>query len=310
MITVVPYNPIWKTMFEEESVKVKEALGENCFTVHHIGSTSIPGLAAKPIVDMVPVVKDITQVDVASKKMEALGYENKGEFGIIFRRFFQKGNPIRTHNVHVFEEGNPEIERHFKFRDWMRAMPEDREAYARLKEELAKQYPHDPMGYGLGKESFVASINTKAGFDGLRIVKALLPREWDALRQFRQKYFFDRVSVSDPYSWTFDHKDHMHFVFYKGETIVGYAHIQLWADARAALRIIVFDESHRNKGLGSYFFRLCERWLKQNNFQSLHIQSSPEAYLFYLKHNYLEMPFNDPEGHETDPRDIDIGKVL
>lgn len=297
-------------MFEEEASRIKGVLGENCIAIHHIGSTSIPGLAAKPIIDIIPVVKDIMGIDAINEKMEALGYEVKGEYGIAFRRFFQKGNPARTHHVHAFEEGNPEIERHLKFRNWMCAHPEDLEAYGSLKQELAQKYPHDRMSYGLGKESFVASINTKTGFEGLRIVKALLPREWDALRHFRQKYFFDQVPVTDPYTWTFDHKDHVHFVLYKGETIVGYVHIQVWRDARAALRIIVFDESYRNKGLGGYFLRVCERWLKQNNVQSLHIQSSPEAYPFYLKHNYLEMPFKDPDGYEADPRDIAIGKIL
>ncbi|MBY0462807.1 MAG: GNAT family N-acetyltransferase [Alphaproteobacteria bacterium] len=310
MITVVPYNPIWKNMFEEEAPRIKAVLGENCIAVHHIGSTSVPGLAAKPIIDILPVVKDIMGVDAINEKMEAFGYEVKGEYGISFRRFFQKGNPVRTHHVHIFEDGSPEIERHLKFRDWMCAHPKDLEAYANLKQELAQKYPHDRMGYGLGKESFVAAINTKTGFDGLRVVKALLPREWEALRHFRQKYFFDKVPIADPCTWTFDHQDHVHFVLYKGETIVGYAHIQLWADARAALRIIVIEESYRLKGLGSQFLSLSEKWLKQNGVCSLHVQSSPEAHSFYLQHKYIEMPFNDPDGHESDPRDISIGKLL
>ncbi|MBY0280770.1 MAG: GNAT family N-acetyltransferase [Alphaproteobacteria bacterium] len=297
-------------MFEEEASKIQGALGANCIAVHHIGSTSVPGLAAKPIIDILPIVKDIMCVDAVNEKMAALGYEIKGEYGITFRRFFYKGEPIRTHHVHVFEEGSPEIERHLKFRDWMCTHPEDLNTYANLKQELAKKYSHDRMGYGLGKESFVASINTKAGFDGLRVVKVLLPREWEALQHFRQKYFFDKISSVDSYTWTFDHKDHIHFILYKGETIIGYAHVQLWVDARAALRIIILNEPYRNKGLGGQFLSLCEKWLKQNSIRSLHIQSSPEAYPFYLKYKYVDMPFNDPDGYEADPRDIAIGKLL
>jgi len=117
----------------------------NCIDVHHIGSTSVPGLAAKPVIDMVPVVRDIMDVEKSNHAMQQLGYEAKGEYGIPFRRYYQKGGEQRTHNVHVFEEGNPEIERHLKFRDWMISHADDRDAYAKIKQELAQKYPNDIM---------------------------------------------------------------------------------------------------------------------------------------------------------------------
>ncbi|MXJ74052.1 GNAT family N-acetyltransferase, partial [Escherichia coli] len=133
--------------FEQEAEGIKKALGGNCIEIHHIGSTSVPGLAAKPIIDMIPVVLDISKVDSANAAMQVLGYEAKGEYGIPFRRYFQKGYNLRTHHAHIFERGNSEIERHLKFRDWMRAHPEDREAYACLKQELAHQHPYDITAY-------------------------------------------------------------------------------------------------------------------------------------------------------------------
>ncbi|MCP4923601.1 MAG: GrpB family protein [bacterium] len=177
-IEVVPYDPDWATLFEAEAEKIKEVLGENCLEIHHIGSTSVPGLAAKPIIDMIPVVKNITEVDLKNPEMIALGYEAKGEFGIPFRRYFQKGVDVRTHNVHVFEAGSTEIDRHLKFRDWMRENEADRQAYASLKQDLAERFPDDIMGYCLGKSDFVASIDKKAGWNGLRLVMALTPEEW------------------------------------------------------------------------------------------------------------------------------------
>ena len=138
--------------------------------------------------------------------------------------------------------------------------------------------------------------------------KGLTDREWDAVRLLRQKYFFK--SKEDPYTWTFTHKDHVHFVFYKNAEIIGYAHLQLWPENRAALRIIVIDERHRKLGFGSQFLRLCERWLYHQGFKKLLIQSSKEAYQFYRKHGYIEMPFNDPDGYESDPQDTEIGKCL
>ncbi len=309
-IEVVPYNPTWPQMFEEEATLIRQALGENCLAVHHIGSTSIPGLAAKPIIDIIPVVRDITQVDQTTEKIEALGYDAKGEFGMLFRRFFQKDTPQEAYNVHVFEEENPEIDRHLKFRDWMRTHPEDRDAYAALKQNLAEQFSHDRMGYCFGKDAFVASIDVKAGATGLRIVRALSDKEWTAVKTFRQREFFDKAGIEEPYAWTFNHPDHVHLVLYKGAAIVGYAHIQLWPENRAAIRIIVIDKAVRNQGLGGHFLTQCERWLGMQGYLSLHTEASPTAKRFYDKQNYERMPFNDPDGYEGVPEDIPMGKRL
>jgi GrpB-like predicted nucleotidyltransferase (UPF0157 family)/GNAT superfamily N-acetyltransferase len=307
-IEIVEYDPGWPKLFELEAKRVKQALGSNCIIVHHIGSTSIPGLSAKPIIDMLPVVRDIQEVDQATKAMESLGYEAKGEYGMAFRRYFQKGGDIRTHHVHVYQEDDPEISRYIKFRDWMRSHPDDAESYAKLKVELAKKFPHDILQYCNGKDAFVASIDAKDGFDGWRMVQALTDREWEAVRHLRHKYFFK--SKADPYTWTFKHKDHIHFVFYKNADIVGYAHLQLWREHRAALRMIVIDEPFRNLGLGSQFLTLCERWLKHQGFNKILTQSSPEAHKFYIHQGYVEMPFNDPDDHDTNARDIEMGKFL
>ncbi len=308
IIEIVPYNLQWPEMFASEAKLIKQAMGSNCVTIHHIGSTSVPGLSAKPIIDILPVVENILEVDKTTQAMESLGYEAKGEYGIAFRRYFQKGKDIRTHNVHVYEEGDPEIDRYLKFRDWMRSHHDDAQAYANLKLELAAKFPEDILRYCNGKDDFVARIDAKDGFDGWRMVKALTDREWAAARALRQKYFFK--SNVDPYAWTFDHKDHIHFVFYKNADIIGYAHLQLWTEARAALRIIVIDENYRNRRFGSHFLKLCERWLCHQGFKVLLIQSSPVAYKFYCQNEYQRMPFNDPEGYETDPRDIEVGKFL
>ncbi|MBN9287999.1 MAG: GNAT family N-acetyltransferase [Gammaproteobacteria bacterium 39-13] len=303
-IKVVPYDPLWNELFKTQAECIQQILGSNCITIHHIGSTSIPDLAAKPIIDMLPIVRDISTVDEAA--MEELGFNAKGEYGILFRRFFQK----QGFNVHIFQEDNAAIEGHLKFRDWMRTHAEDKDAYQKLKQDLALQYPNDILNYSIGKDAFVADILAKTQFKGLRIVNALMPREWEAAKYFRQHYFFDKIPVVDPYTWTFEDKKHLHFILYQGAQIIGYAHIQLWPSQRAALRIIVLDESYRNHGLGGKFLKDCERWLKQHNIVSLHMESSPEAHAFYLKYGYMEMPFNDPDYPKQFSQDIDMGKIL
>jgi len=94
------------------------------------------------------------------------------------------------------------------------------------------------------------------------MVKAMTTREWEAVRHFRQFYFFDKVGSSDPYAWTFEDPKHIHFILYHVSEIIGYAHIQLWPKQRAALRIIVIDERKRNHQYKRQFLALCEKWLK------------------------------------------------
>ena len=105
-VEVVKYRPEWAEEFEREAEKIKEILGENLLAIHHIGSTAVAGLAAKPIIDILPVVKDIRKAEEQNAAFEALGYECMGEFGIAGRRYFRKGREKRTHHLHLFEEAN------------------------------------------------------------------------------------------------------------------------------------------------------------------------------------------------------------
>lgn len=162
-IEVMDYNPKWENMFNTEAKVIKNILGKNCIVVHHIGSTSIKGLRAKPIIDIMPVVKDITLVNAYNAAFETLGYECKGEFGITGRRFFIKGGDNRTHHIHIFEESNKkDIERHIAVRDYLRGHPNDAAEYALLKEELAEKFMYNSEGYCNGKDAFMKELEQKA----------------------------------------------------------------------------------------------------------------------------------------------------
>lgn len=118
-IVVVPYENHWGEKFQIESQRLKAAMPEHV-KVHHIGSTSVPGLAAKPIVDMIMEVENIESVDHWNECFQQLGYIVKGENGIPGRRFFIHGTEEeRSYHLHVFGTGNPEITRHLAFRDYM-----------------------------------------------------------------------------------------------------------------------------------------------------------------------------------------------
>lgn len=122
--------------------------------------------------------------------------------------------------------------------------------------------------------------------------------------------FLIKLIISDPYLWTFDHEAHTHFVLYLNEEIIGYCHIQLWPKARATLRIIVIQKEQRNKGFGGIFLNLCEDYLKENHYIVIQTESNEQALSFYLNHGYIKMAFDDPDGYETDPSDIPLGKLL
>lgn len=163
-IEVVPYDPTWPKKFRLAGGEVEAALGTNLVAIHHIGSTSIVGIYAKPVIDMLAVVADLSAVDRQSAEMEALGYEVMGEFGIEGRRYFRRGDPYgrRTHQIHAFVEGSPHVIRHLAFRDFMRAHPRFAEQYQRLKRQLAKEHLYDMDAYMDGKDGFIKDMEARA----------------------------------------------------------------------------------------------------------------------------------------------------
>jgi GrpB-like predicted nucleotidyltransferase (UPF0157 family) len=163
-ITVVPYRTSWPAAFEASARHVAEAFGARLVEIHHIGSTAIPGIHAKPVIDMLAVVDDVRRLDdEANPGMVALGYEAMGEFGIPGRRYFRRDDAAgnRTHQVHAFGAGSPDVERHLAFRDYLRTHREWAEAYDALKRRLTKN-PIDIEAYMDGKDSFIKDVQARA----------------------------------------------------------------------------------------------------------------------------------------------------
>ena len=162
-IIVVEYNPQWIHAFEKEAVLGRNILGENCIAVYHIGSTAVPGLAAKPIIDIMPVVRNLERVDAEKAAFEGIGYEYLGEWGLPGRRYLRKGGNERTHQIHIFPESQTDdIDRHLAVRDYLRTHKDACDAYAGLKQSLAEKYPYDIDGYCDGKDGFMKRLEEKA----------------------------------------------------------------------------------------------------------------------------------------------------
>lgn len=163
-VEVVPYRSEWVELFNQEKQKIIKRIKPHEVILYHIGSTSIPGLSAKPIIDILAEVDDITTFDQVTPVLEKEDYIAKGENGIVGRRFFLKNNPggERIYHLHAFEKGNFEVVRHLVFRDYLREHPKDAERYAIVKLTAASQYPYDIESYMNFKDPIIKEIEKKA----------------------------------------------------------------------------------------------------------------------------------------------------
>lgn len=161
-IEVADYNPEWEKLFKAEGKKLKRILGKNCVAVHHIGGTSVKGLKSTPVIDIMPVVKDISLVDAQNEELEAIGYECKGEYGVPGSRLYIKGGDDHTYHIRIFEKSSKEeIEQRLAVRDYLRTHADAAKEYAELKTRLADEFAYDDDGYCNGKEAFMKSLEQK-----------------------------------------------------------------------------------------------------------------------------------------------------
>ncbi|WP_337017891.1 GrpB family protein [Oceanobacillus massiliensis] len=149
------YDEKWIMMYETEVQILSAAFGNELLKFEHFGSTSVPEMKAKPVIDMLGLVKDIQKIDEYNEEMELLGYEAAGEWGIAGRRLFRKGGESRTHHLHVYQYDNPQIDRHLIVRDYLR------KHYSNLKEELARHYTHTSQ-YSKAKGAYVQELEQRA----------------------------------------------------------------------------------------------------------------------------------------------------
>ena len=161
--TFTEYSPEWPHEFDREVARLRALLGEEIIRVYHIGSTSIPGLAAKPIIDLMPLVRNIERIDACAPVLEDAGYKAWGECGIPGRRYFTKDRgEYRTHNVHMFQVDDPQIERHLAFCAYLRSHRRIRAEYAVLKREVYARHPADIDAYNDGKDHWIKRIERVA----------------------------------------------------------------------------------------------------------------------------------------------------
>lgn len=160
-IHLADYDPNWPVLFEREATRIRATLGSTAIQIEHAGSTSVPGLAAKPIIDIVLVVPDSADEPSYVPAMEAAGYVLRVREPDWFEHRMFKG-PDTDINLHVFSVGASEIDRMLLFRDWLRANPAERDAYLGVKLDLAEQTWRHVQHYADAKTAIVAEILARA----------------------------------------------------------------------------------------------------------------------------------------------------
>jgi GrpB-like predicted nucleotidyltransferase (UPF0157 family) len=168
-VVVVDYDPAWPEMFEQLAAPVRAALGDLALRIEHVGSTSVRGLAAKPIVDISVVVGSESDVGAAIERLASVGYVHQGDLGIEGREAFAAPEGLPAHNLYVCDEDSLGLVNQLAFRNYLRQHAETATAYAALKKSLAARFPNDIDGYVDGKTDFVLEVLRASGFSPERL---------------------------------------------------------------------------------------------------------------------------------------------
>lgn len=164
-VIVQPYDEAWQQSFQRIKAEIQAALGDLVLRIEHVGSTAVPGLSAKPIIDLDVVIRGMDEFPAVVSALSAIGYEHEGNLGIVGREAFAYNGKehLQAHHLYVCPQTSTELKRHIAFRDYLLSHPEAVREYSRIKEEGARLYPCDIDRYIQHKSPFIAAIYKKLG---------------------------------------------------------------------------------------------------------------------------------------------------
>ena len=163
VVELKPYNPKWKELYVQESKIISSQISDFLVDIQHIGSTAIPGIMAKPIIDIAVAINSLENIGKIIEPLREIGFIYRGEQGIPDRHLFIKGGEeFRTHHMHVMHNSHYEWKKHILFRDYLINHPEEVKKYSELKKRLEKQFKEDRESYTESKSEFIEGILKKA----------------------------------------------------------------------------------------------------------------------------------------------------
>jgi GrpB-like predicted nucleotidyltransferase (UPF0157 family) len=163
-VRVVDYDPLWPSTFATIQAPIRDAVQGIALAVEHVGSTAVPGLAAKPIIDIDVVVPSRIEMPAIIQRLATIGYEHSGDLGIEDREAFQSPAGLPKHHLYACVQGSAALSNHLAVRDCLRRNPAAAAAYADLKRQLAAQFSNDIENYVAGKTEFLLKLLRSAGF--------------------------------------------------------------------------------------------------------------------------------------------------
>ena len=162
-VKLAPHDERWHQLFDEEKARIENAVGKHIIAVEHLGSTSVCGISAKPILDIGVAIENFSDGERLVAPLENLGYIFRGENGIPGRHYFVKGAPRRTHHLHIVELKSDLWKNHLLFRDYLRENPAAAKEYENLKKSLAEKHAENRGQYTTGKSAFIEKVLQTAG---------------------------------------------------------------------------------------------------------------------------------------------------
>jgi len=308
-ITIAPYDESWSHEFEKIKREIASALPDIFISIEHVGSTAIPGLFAKPIID-IDIVIDIQNFDKVKMKLANVGYFHIGDLGIQGREAFKYKNKchLMEHHLCVCDKNADELKRHIALRDFLHNNKEYRDKYSYIKQEMAAKYPHDIDSYILGKQPVILEIYKKCGLDTtyknttglityrlatISDTKRLAELFWEQIEEEKPlnpdekelfvcecaEYIKHRLGV-DLYCWIAESDKHLiaHINVIVAQKIPRPGKIVRKWGRLSTVRTI---PEYRNKGVGSALMEKVKSWSREQNLEELFVCPSERSVPFY-----------------------------
>ncbi len=257
-VVIADYDPEWPSKYSAEEAVIRALLGNLCVRLFHVGSTAVPGLAAKPIIDIIAVVKDTM---AARALLEPGGYQYKGEYNIPLRDFCDKNH---LYHLHVYDEENDNILQQLIFRDFLRSNPSAVKEYDEVKRAAAAmpdartKVATGLLKYNVSKNNFIMSVLDAAGFNGLCTRLCAQPNEWQAYNEIRGRAMNTSGQRATRVMPEEQHNPSSHLVLCEGTDVVAAAQVNQGEIKFLGTRGGANSDAHR-----AHLLATIEKWISK-----------------------------------------------